>query len=104
MHIINQFRDIQCLEDSTRISKPLARHLKKKLMALSQALEPDRDTSVFSLVTHGPFAVLEAGDKNLSAIGLPESLAEVMPEWVSRLVVDNEVYYILYIMSDNDYV
>ena len=104
MHIINGLSDIRQLKASNMISEPLARHLEKKIVALRQALEPETDMADFSLAMHGPFGVLEAGDKNLTAIGLPESLAEVMPEWVSRLEVVGEVYYVLYVMSDNDYV
>ena len=104
MHIINTFDNIQCLKASGMISEPLARHLEKKLAALRQALEPETDMAEFSLVKHGPFGILEKDDKNLSAIGFSECLAEVMPEWVSRLEVSGEVYYVLYVMSDNDYV
>ena len=104
MQIIKTIGDIQRIEASKMISAPLARHLEKKLAALRQALEPETDLTDFSLAVHGPLGVLEAGDKSLSAIGLPETLAEVMPEWVSRLAVAGEVYYILYVMSDNDYV
>ena len=104
MHIVNTFGDIHKLKASGVISQPLARHLERKLAALKVALEPETDMAEFSLAMHGPFGILEAGDKNLSAIGLSESLAEVMPEWVSRLEVSGEVYYVLYVMSDNDYV
>lgn len=104
MHIINTIHNIQCLKTRGMISKPLARHLGKKLAALRMALEPETDMADFSLVTHGPLGVLEPGDKSLGAIGLPEPLAEVMPEWVSRLTVADEIYYVLYVMTDNDYV
>ena len=104
MHIIKGLSDIRKLNVSKLISEPLARHLERKLAELKTALEPDAKIEDFSLAMHGPFGVLEAGDRNLSAIGLPESLAEVMPEWVSRLSVAGEVYYVLYVMADNDYV
>ena len=104
MHIINSLSDIRKLNVSKLISEPLARHLERKLAALKTVLEPDGKIEDFSLAMHGPFGVLEAGDRSLSAIGLPESLAEVMPEWVSRLSVAGEVYYVLYVMSDNDYI
>jgi hypothetical protein len=104
MHIINTSKDICNLQERGEISKLLAQHLEKKLTALNQALEPETQPNEFSLGIYGPFCILEKGDKNLSAIGLPESLAEIMPEWVGRLVVGDEVYYVLYVMANNDFV
>ena len=104
MYIIKTIADIERLRANHLISESLAIHLEKKLVALRVALEPETDMTEFSLTMHGPFGILEAGDKNLSAIGLPQSLAEIMPEWVSRLALSGEVYYILYVLTDNDYV
>ena len=56
----------------------------------------------FSLEQHGYIGILEAGDTSLQAIGLPASLEQIMPEWVSRLPLEDELYYILYVMADND--
>lgn len=104
MHIINTFDNIQCLKGSGMISKPLASHLEKKLAALRVALEPETELTDFSLAMHGPLWILEIGERSLSPIGLPDSLGNVIPEWVSRLKLGEEVYYVLYVMSDNDYV
>lgn len=104
MHIIKTLSDIREKQMSQSISKSLGKHLAKKMATLRLALEPETDLEDFSLAVHGLFGVLEKGDKNLSAIGLPESLAEIMPEWVSRLEVADEVYYVLYIMALEDHV
>ena len=104
MHIIKTLSDIREKQMSQSISKSLGKHLAKKMATLRLALEPETDLEAFSLAIHGPFGVLEKGDKNLSAIGLPESLTEIMPEWVSRLEVADEVYYVLYIMALEDHV
>lgn len=50
---------------------------------------------------HGVFGVLEASDRDLTALGLPESLAFVMPEWVSCLKLKMSTYYVCF-MADND--
>ena len=102
MHIIKTFSDICEKQMSQVISKSLGKHLETKLEALRVTLEPETDVAKFSLITRGPFGVLEKGDNRLSAIGLPDSLAEIMPEWVSRLELSGEVYYVLYIMAGND--
>ena len=63
---------------------------------------PQREIFNFSLEQHGYIGILEAGDMSLQAIGLPASLEQIMPEWVSRLPLEDELYYILYVMADND--
>ena len=102
MQIIKTLGDIQRLAASRGIPTPLAHHLERKMAALHRALAPETDRAAFSLALHGPIGILEKGDRSLSAIGLPDSLDQIMPEWVSRLVVDGEGYYILYVMADND--
>lgn len=102
MLIIKQGADIARLQQENHLTTPLAKHLQKKLSALQQALEPETSLAAFSLLPHGFIGVLEPGDRTLSAIGLPESLAHIMPEWVSKLEISGELYYVLYVMSDND--
>ena len=102
MYIIREFRDLQTLEKVGKLSSGLAEHLKRKLRRLQQAVEPERELGEFSLEQHGYIGVLEAGDTSLQAIGLPASLEQIMPEWVSRLPLEDELYYILYVMADND--
>ena len=102
MHIIRQTQDIQSLHSRGAISSPLVQHLKRKLSKLQQAVEPETSLLDFSLEQHGYIGVFEAGDTSLQAIGLPASLEQIMPEWVSRLPLEDELYYILYVMADND--
>ena len=102
MYIIREFRDLQTLEKSGKLSSGLVEHLTRKLRRLQQAVEPGRELGEFSLEQHGFIGVLEAGDTSLQAIGLPASLEQIMPEWVSRLPLGDELYYILYVMTDND--
>ena len=102
MYIIREFRDLQTLEKSGKLSSGLVEHLTRKLRRLQQTVEPERELGEFSLEQHGYIGILEAGDTSLQAIGLPASLEQIMPEWVSRLPLEDEIYYILYVMTDND--
>ena len=102
MYIVREFRDLQTLEKSGKLSSGLVEHLTRKLRRLQQAVEPERELGEFSLEQHGFIGILEAGDTSLQAIGLPASLEQIMPEWVSRLPLGDELYYILYVMADND--
>jgi hypothetical protein len=102
MHIIKTICDIRRLKLAGSISTELAEHFARKLNRLKEALAPELDLEDFSLEFHGVFGVLEASDQNLTAIGLPEDLALIMPEWVSRLEVGGEKYYVLYLLYDND--
>lgn len=102
MHIIKTICDIRRLKLAGSISTELAEHFARKLNHLKEALAPELDLEDFSLEFHGVFGVLEASDQNLTAIGLPEDLALIMPEWVSRLEVGGEKYYVLYLLYDND--
>ena len=104
MYIIKTICDIRRLKLGGSISTELAEHFARKLNHLKGALAPELDLEDFSLEFHGMFGVLEASDKDLSAIGLPKDLDLIMPEWISQLKVGGEVYYILYIMADNDYI
>lgn len=102
MHIIQTICDIRRLKLAGSISTELAEHFARKLNRLKEALAPELDLEDFSLEFHGVFGVLEASDQDLTAIGLPKDLALIMPEWVSRLEVGGEKYYILYLLYDND--
>ena len=102
MHIIREYQDLQMLEKTGKLSSGLAEHLNRKMRQLQQVVEPETMLEAFSLEQHGYIGVLEAGDTSLQAIGLPASLEQIMPEWVSRLPLEDELYYILYVMADND--
>jgi hypothetical protein len=101
MIIINTLADIYHWKSRGAISSPLAIHLEKKLRNLNSALAPDISEQDFSLDASGNVCILEIKDRDLSKIGLPE-LLQIMPEWISRLDLAGEIYYILYIMVDND--
>ncbi len=96
--------DICQLQEAGHIFPELAKHFLQKFEKLHRVLDPDCDINSFSLESHGPFGLLEVGDRDLTGMGLPESLAEIMPEWISRLSLAGELCYILYVMANNDYV
>ena len=104
MHIIKNICDIRRLKFDEIISVELAQHFAGKLNALKEALEPEINLEDFSLEQHGAFELLEKEDKNITSIGLPKTLDEIMPEWISRLEIAAKIYYIFYIMADNDHV
>jgi hypothetical protein len=102
MKIIKNICDLRRLKLAGAISPELAEHFARKMNKLHQTVAPELGLEDFSLEFYGVFGIVEAQDQDLSGIGLPESLALVMPEWVSRLAVGGETYYVLYIMADND--
>ncbi|TWH45162.1 hypothetical protein [Sporomusa sp. KB1] len=104
MYIIKTMADVRRLKLAGSISSELAAHFARKMNQLKENFAPELDLEEFNLETYGVFGILEASDQDLTVIGLPESLALIMPEWVSRLAVGGEVYYIMYIMADNDYI
>ena len=103
MLIFRSLQDIENQQEHRKISAALAAHLTQKLESLRLALEPQTNREDFSLKNHGPIGVMERGDNNLSAIGLPEKLDQIQPEWISRLQVGEEAFHILYVLADNDY-
>ena len=102
MYIIKTMSNVRQLKLAGSISPELAAHFARKMNHLKENLAPELDLEDFNLEMHGVFGVLEASDHDLTAIGLPESLALIMPEWVNRLEVAGEVYYVIYFMVDND--
>ncbi|TCL36244.1 hypothetical protein EV210_109194 [Anaerospora hongkongensis] len=104
MYIIKTMADVRRLKLAGSISPELAAHFARKMNRLRENFAPELDLEEFNLETHGVFGILEPADQDLTAIGLPESLALIMPEWVSRLAVAGEVFYVLYLMADNDFI
>jgi hypothetical protein len=105
MYIINTFANVRMLHEQQKITQELAQHLVRKITSLQQALEPDIEVNDFSLVASGSIGILTEKDHDLSDMGLPASLDQIMPEWVSRLELNkDQIYYIVYCMSDNDQV
>lgn len=104
MHIIKTMADIRRLKLAGSITQALAEQFARKMHHLREELAPELDLEDFNLEMHGVFGVVETTDQDLSAIGLSPSLALLMPEWVSRLELAGEVYYVAYFMADNDLV
>jgi hypothetical protein len=102
MHIIKTICDVRRLQLAGAISPELAEHFARKMSRLKEALEPEIDLEEFNLEFHGVFGVLEASDQDMTAIHLPKNLAHIMPEWVSRLEVAGEIFYVLYVLVSND--
>lgn len=101
MIIINKLADVRRLESQGVLAGSLATHLERKVRTLRNALAPDVSEEDFNLDVHGNIGLLEPEDRDLSQIGLPK-LSMVMPEWVSRMELAGKIYYILYVMADND--
>ena len=104
MHIIKTMADIRRLKLAGSITQVLAEQFAWKMHHLRAELAPELELEDFNLEMHGVFGVVETTDQDLSAIGLPSSFALLMPEWVSRLELAGEVYYVIYFMPDNDMV
>ena len=104
MHCIKTLADIRRLKLAGAISTALARHFAVRFHDLKEALAPELDAEEFSLEMHGIFGLLEAGNADLSGMGLPKDMCQVRPEWVSRLEVGSEVYFVVYLMADNDHI
>lgn len=45
--------------------------------------------------------ILDRENLNLAVLGLPEALQEVMPEWVSRLIMPGELYGVFYFLGQS---
>lgn len=102
MHIIKTVSDIKHLELNGSITPELAHHLAVKLNKTREDFAPELPLEDFNLEEYGVFGLLEATDTDFSAIGLPESLDSVMPEFVTYLEMKDDTFYILYFMPDND--
>ncbi len=100
MQIINSIADIQQLKEAKIISKDLAEHLERKVRSLHTQIKQQIGRGDFSLAQYGILVLLEKGDRSLREAGLPEAMEEIMPEWVSRLEVAGEIYFILYLIGN----
>lgn len=97
------FGDVRRLEAAGHIPTDLAGYLDRKMRRICEAVDmvPPEE---FSLETHGPIGIVEKGDRSLTALGLPESLDLVMPEWVSKLELASCRTFWAYFCADNDHV
>ncbi len=103
MYIIRTVEDIDVFKVKQTISESMANYLKQEVQLLRDSLEPDVPLSRFSLDIHGPIAILESGEENLSRLGLPDSIFRLMPEWVSRKAIGGIMYYVVFVLADNDF-
>lgn len=103
MRIIRSLRDIRKLAAEGTVSCPLAAHLTAKVERLRAALAPEVPPEAFDMGASGTgiFGLLEPGDRDLSGIGIMD-LAGMMPEFVTKLVLGAETFYVVYLMVDND--
>lgn len=101
MHIINTLSDVRRLEAAGSVAANLAQYLERKLKVMNLAVGPEMTLVEFSLRKHGSIGILEYGDRSLAKLGLPETLDLLMPEWVSRLVVEDAMYFVAYFLHDD---
>ena len=102
MYIIKTVHDVKKFQEEKVVSEALAAHLLRKIQALHHALGSEAAIDAFCLQEYGMIGVFAAEDAGLKEMGLPAALDQIMPEWVSRLVLEKEEYFVLYIMADND--
>jgi len=103
MYIIKTLEDINTYKHKQAISEDMATYLKQEIQLLRDSLEPTVPLNRFSLDLHGPIAILESSQENLSSLGLPDSVLTFMPEWVSRKTIGGILYYAIFILADNDF-
>lgn len=105
MKIINTISDLRVLDQENQLPKKLVTAIEKKLQDLQNALEPEVELNDFSLAQYGSLVFLEMGDEGkLDPLWLCGSLMESMPEWIAQLSIDDDIYYVVNIMRDNDFI
>lgn len=103
MRILKSMADLRNLLQTGRIRPLLARHLAWKLKRLQAAVEPDGDLDAFSLEAYGVFGILEAKDKDLTALGRTVSVAVMQPDWIHCLHLKGDIYYVCYFLTASGY-
>jgi len=103
MHIIKTLLDLHVLAQEGDLSPAMAEYFEQELLLLHGSLEPEVPMGQFSLEIHGPIAVLNPGEENLTGIGLYGTIRDLMVEWVSRKAIGNQEWYTIYVLADNDY-
>jgi len=105
MLVVNTLSDVRRFVEAGKISGELAAYLERKVHQMHRVLEkPDTPVTEFSLKNSGPIGVLEAHQTSLSGLpGLPDRLDLLMPEWISILRLEEETYFVIYFVQDNDY-
>ena len=102
MHVIKSIANIRKLRDEGKISAKLAEHIKAKVERLKDILEPKQDINNFLLDKYGTIGLFESGDNDFSSIGVEEPIKDIIPEWIGKISIDDENYYLIYLISNND--
>ena len=102
MHVIKSIANIRKLRDEGKISAKLAEHIKAKVERLKDILEPKQDINNFLLDKYGTIGLFESGDNDFSSIGVEEPIKDIIPEWIGKMSIDDENYYLIYLVSNND--
>lgn len=103
MYIIKTFKDLRDLAKEDKLTSAMTKYLENEIRLLHQSYEPETSADQFSLDIHGPIAILDSGDEDLSRLGLLKSLRDLMPEWVSRKTIGKLQFYAVFVLADNDY-
>ena len=102
MHIIKSTADVRKLKAEGSISEKLAEHIEAKVERLKDILEPNQDIDNFLLDRYGIIGLFDAGDKDFAGIGVEEPIKDIIPEWIGKISIDDENYYLIYLVSNND--
>ena len=102
MLIIKCIANIRKLRDEGNISAELAEHIEAKVERLKDILEPNQDIDNFLLDKYGIIGLFDAGDKDFAGIGVEEPIKNIIPEWIGKMSIDDENYYLIYLVSNND--
>lgn len=102
MRVIKCIADIRKLRDEGNISAELAEHIEAKVERLKDILEPNQDINNFLLDKYGTIGLFESGDKVFSGIGVEEPIKDIVPEWIGKISIEDENYYLIYLVSNND--
>ena len=102
MFVINSRYDIQKLRKEGNVSVKLAKHIEAKIERLKDILEPNQDIDSFVLEKYGNIGLFEAADKDFKGIGVEEVVKNIIPEWIGKISLADEKYYLIYLISNND--
>ena len=98
MRVIKCIADIRKLRDEGNISAELAEHIEAKVERLKDILEPNQDIDNFLLDKYGIIGLFDAGDKDFAGIGVEEPIKNIIPEWIGKMSIDDENYYLIYLV------
>ena len=102
MHIIKSTADVRKLKVKGSISEKLAEHIEAKVERLKDILEPEKDIDSFVLDRYGAIGLFEADDKDFKDIGVDAAIKNIVPEWIGKISLGDENYYLIYLLSNND--